>query len=72
MSDDCVRASGWRPFSLFAYHLIVPQDQELEFLASADNPAASIRRGDVVRGLSSSMPLDLFSHWRPIAEGGTP
>ena len=66
MNDDTTSVETWRPFTLFAFQLILPLDQELEFLALKDIPSASIKKGDVVRGMSAHMPLAWFSHWRPI------
>ncbi|MCB1774284.1 MAG: hypothetical protein KDI88_11760 [Gammaproteobacteria bacterium] len=66
MNEDYTTAESWRPFTLFVVQMILPLDQEVEFLATRDIPSASIKKGDVVRGTSANMPLGSFSHWRPI------
>lgn len=64
--NDHLTAESWRPFTLFAVQMLLPLDQELEFLAHQDIPSAAIKKGDIVRGTTAHMPLDWFSHWRPI------
>jgi hypothetical protein len=68
MSEHHAHRERWRPFTRFALQLVLPQDQEMEFLALQDIPSSSIRRGDIVRGKSVDMPLNQFSHWRPIVD----
>ena len=66
IQGETVPVETWRAFTLFAFQWILPLDQELEFLALKDIPSASIRKVDIVRGMSAHMPLGWFSHWRPI------
>lgn len=58
----------WFRFSLFSAQMIVPQDEELEFLAANDSPCGTLKKGDIVRGRSMAMSMELFSHWRPIPD----